>query len=116
MANKRELKKYVNRASNELAFASFLTGCSIDGTDFKRINDLIIEVNTLKIRTLYNVTFAFDKMPKDFDDKKAYRAARRRYFATAYKKLHAEFAEHYQKLVDELNAITAEATKSEKAQ
>lgn len=109
MANKRELKKYINRAVNDIAFACFITECSVSDADSKQFNKILVELSTLKNQALKAVSFAFDKSAKSFESKKAYNTAKRHYNTEAYAAFKNEFGTRLQKIVDELNELLPKA-------
>lgn len=112
MANKRQLKKNIHRACNDVAFACFITECSVMDINEEALGNLLCQVDQLESKSVKNITFSFDKTPCDFENKKEYHKARRAYYAAAYKKLCAEFTQHLQKIVDELNKHLAVQAKA----
>lgn len=103
MANKRQLKKSINYACNDLAYATFLTELASEGKGHTEFNDILTRIAELKAQSLQAASFAFDKAPKDFENRKEYNKARSAYYAKAYAKFNNEFTSRLQALVDDLN-------------
>jgi len=108
MANKRQLKKNVNYACNDVAYATFLTELASEGKDHAEFNDILTRIAELKAHSLQAASFAFDKAPKDFENRKEYHKARSAYYAKAYAKFNDEFTARLQAIVDDLNKHLAE--------
>jgi|GEM_PF-3799960 len=60
---------------------------------------------------LNNVTFVFDKLPKDFESGAAYRKARAEYFKKAFSSLREKFYDKVNALVKEMNAALPQEVK-----
>lgn len=103
MANKRNLKKQIKYVCGEVALECIITRECIEGADKKLLNDLVLEAAILQDKSLKNVTFSFDKTPKDFENKAEYNKAVKDYYHKAYSKFYKEFNKHIQEIVDSLN-------------
>ena len=104
MANKRQLKKSIHRACNDLAFACFISACSVDALENDTIDSCLTDIQRLKEQALAAASFSFDKSSSEFANRKEYNKARSKYFAEAYRKFSAEFGVRLQEIVDKINA------------
>ncbi len=93
MANKRQLKKRISYVCGEIASEILLAYYIVKDIDRAAVDKIVCDVAELQADTIARVSFSFDKVAKDFTDRKAYNAARAKYNAQAYGKLRAEFAE-----------------------
>lgn len=112
MATKRQLKKRISCVCGDLASDILLASHLFDNVNREKVDEIINEIASLQENTRAKATFAFDKTEKDFETKAAYRAARRRYNATAYAKLRKDFGEQAMSIVKQMNeAIPADIRK-----
>ena len=99
MANKRSLKKEIRYICGDIAVESMLASDMVKDIDPRKLGE-IIQINALK-----NASFAFDKTPSDFENRKAYNAARHAYFKKAYASFHTDFNKELQSIVKSMNAL-----------
>ncbi len=111
MANKRELKKEIRYVCGDLAAECLLAKNFVEGVDEKAMTEIILKIADLQISALNNVTFAFDKLPADFENGYAYRKARAAYFKTAFRSLRGKFYDKVNAIVKEMNAAVPQAVK-----
>lgn len=104
MANKRELKKEIRKVCGDIAAECLLAKYLIKGADGKALNAVINDVADLQISAVDNVTFSFDKLPHDFENRAEYNTARHTYFAKAYASLRAKFYGKVNEIVKNMNA------------
>ncbi len=76
----------------------------IPGIDQQKMNEVIFKVADLQCDTINKVTFSFDKTAASFENKKAYRDARAKYFRKAYHKLSSDFQTSVEGIVNDMNA------------
>lgn len=103
--NKRYLKKEIRAICGDLAGECIMMRELMPGVDVEAANNLIIEIAGLQVDTIRKVSFAFDKIEHDFENRKAYRQAKHAYYAAAYKKLLDDFNAAVAAVVKKLNAM-----------
>ncbi len=111
MANKRDLKKEIKYVCGDLAAECLLAKNYVKGVDAKAMKEIITKIADLQISALNNVTFVFDKLPKDFESGAAYRKARAEYFKKAFSSLREKFYDKVNALVKEMNAALPQEVK-----
>lgn len=111
MANKRQLKKSIRFICGDLAGECLLARQLMPNADKEKLNQAIIEIANLQDETLSNITFSFDKTPRDFSDKKAYNAAKYAYYHTAFSKLIDHFNDSVKQIVHLMNEALPNAQK-----
>jgi hypothetical protein len=104
MTNKRQLKKHIRYVCGELAVTLLIANAGVRGFDTGKTQDIVGKIATLQETSIAHVSICFDKIAANFDSRKAYNAARAKYFATAYAKLLNEFNNQIQEIVKEMNA------------
>jgi hypothetical protein len=72
---------------------------------------IVAKVADLQISAVNGVTFSFDKTPRSFEHRGAYRKARRAYFHQAYKAFREKFYDKVNDLVKEMNAAIPQEVK-----
>ena len=72
MANKRDLKKQVRYICGDLASECMLAADYVKGVDRTTMQKIVSEIARLQTATLANMSFAFDKVPSDFDNGATY--------------------------------------------
>ena len=107
MANKRQLKKYMNNMAANLAGETVFILNYYDGIDEAKANDVIDKIFNLLTEKINDVSVDFDKTCKDSfaGDRKAYRKARNAYYKAAYKKLYTDFTEGVSAVLKDMNAL-----------
>lgn len=103
MANKRDLKKRIKFICGDIACECIMARNFFVGVDAEKMNNNVYEVASLQTTTLKRVSFAYDKVVADFENKKAYQKAKSKYFADAYKKLHSDFNDGINAIVKLMN-------------
>jgi hypothetical protein len=111
MAKKRNLKKEIQYVCGDLAAECLLSKNFVKGVDANAMSDIITKVADLQISAVNNVTFCYDKFPRDFEHRGAYRKARRIYYHKAYNSLREKFYEKVNELVKEMNAALPQEVK-----
>ncbi len=106
MASIRKTKKDIRYACGDIAAELLIASHIIKGIDREETNKIINDIASLQIDALSKCSFDFDKSHSDFDNGKAYRAARHAYTAAAFRKLKQEMATRMQEIVDKMNAAT----------
>lgn len=109
MANKRNLKKQVRYICGELAGECIVARDFIEGIDAEKMNQVILSVADLQLKSLKNASFSFDKTPKSFATLKEYHKAERKYYHEAYKTYYTEFNKHVAEIVKSMNALLPKA-------
>ncbi len=107
MANKRQTKKYIKNICGELATECVLAMQYVPNIDTEKIRGLINEAIELQVSSLKHMTIVFDKSPRDFQNKNEYKAAKEKYFKTAYIALAKEFNAKVLEIVDGMNKAVA---------
>ena len=106
MANKRNLKKFIQYTCGDVAGECLFAKYNFEGIDPEAMDNIILELADLQSNTIDKVSVYFDKVPKTYDgDRKAYRKERRNYFAKCYSELHKEFIDGIQDIVKKMNAL-----------
>lgn len=106
MASIRKTKKDIRYACGDIAAELLIASHIVKGIDRKQTNKIINDIASLQVDSLSKCSFDFDKSHADFENAKAYRAARHAYTAAAFRKLKEEMAGRMQAIVDEMNAAT----------
>ncbi len=106
MANKRQLKKYVYAVCGDIATELLIARSIFGGYDNNKVNEIINDIAMLQESTISNISFSFDKQPKDFDNRHAYNVAAKKYHNQAFAKLIAEFNQSVEKIVKMMNEAT----------
>lgn len=104
MANKRSLKKQIRYICGDIAGESLLAKTLIPGVDKDAMTDVIVKTAELQTAALCRTNIAFDKAPKDFENKAQYRVARSRYYRQAFNKLSESFNNQILTIVKDMNA------------
>ena len=107
MANKRTLKKNIAYACGDVAGVCVFSE-KLQNADPEKVAQIIVNIASLQAATKKNVSFSFDRTPKDFDNSKAYRAARSKYFRTAYATLKKDFDESLGEIINDMNKLSKE--------
>jgi hypothetical protein len=72
MANKRVLKKQVKLVCEDLATECMFAADYIDGVEAEAMYGIVGKIANLQSTALTHISFAFDKTPKDFENRKEY--------------------------------------------
>lgn len=105
MANKRQLKKAIRYACGEMAGECFFAQEAFEGTNPEEWDKIVLNIALLQSEAINRVSVDFDKIPKDFENGKAYNKARRTYFKAVEKGLADYMKEESEKIVGEMNAL-----------
>ena len=111
MANKRQLKKAIKYACGEIAGECIVAANTLENTDVDQWDNIVINVALLQQEAVNRVSVDYDKTPSDFDNKKAYKKARRTYFKQVEKALADYMHTQTEKVVEAMNALTPKAKK-----
>lgn len=109
MAKIRNFKKAVRYLASDLASETLLATEFVKGFDRAKTPDLIEKIAKLQAGALGKTKFAFDKTPRDFENKAQYNKAKRKYYREAFEKLNATVKDEAVKIVDEMNAAMPKA-------
>lgn len=111
MANKRQLKKEIQYKCGDTA-AEIIEAMYMDDLDRGQVNLIINDIADLQVQSLAHTNFAFDKTPRDFDNRAAYNKALSEYNRRAFDRLRKDFNEGLQKIVDKMNALLTPEVKA----
>lgn len=95
----------------DIAAESLLAKNFVRGVDEKAMTDVIAKVADLQVSALRTTTFSFDKYPRDFETRDAYRKARAAYFKKAYSSLRVKFYDKVNEIVKQMNAALPQEVK-----
>lgn len=104
MASIRKTKKEIRYSCGEVASELLIVSNAINDFDQDKATEIICEIATLQVDSLSKCNFDFDKQPKDFENKKEYRKARRKYTIKAFAKLSENIGKDMQAIIDKMNA------------
>ncbi len=105
MANKRQLKKAIQYACGEMAGECYFAQNTFEHTNPEEWEDIILDIAMLQVQGIKRVSVDFDKVPKDFENRKEYNKARRTYFKAVEKALGNFMKEESEKIVGQMNAL-----------
>ena len=105
MASIRKTKKDIRYACGDIAAELLIASHIIKGFARTETHKIINDIAALQVDSLSKCSFDFDKSPSDFENGKAYRAAKHAYTAAAFRKLKEEMAARMQEIVDKMNAV-----------
>lgn len=103
MGNLRNIKKNIKLICGDIASECLVAGTFNANADEKKLSDAICQAARLQTDTIRKVSVQFDKTPKDFENKRAYRAARRKYFKQAYSALDSLFFKEVDGILAKMN-------------
>lgn len=103
MASIRKTKKNIRYACGEIASELLVASSAINDFNHEETPKIIGDIAALQVDALSKCTFAYDKAKSDFENAKAYRQAKHKYVAAAFKKLHDETSVKMQTIVDRMN-------------
>lgn len=103
LTNKRDLKKYINRMSEEVAQSILPAAVVAKVIDNEKAENILTDISMLSTKALSKINISFDKSPEAFASVKAYAAAKKAYYREAYAKLLTEFEDGIQKLIEPIN-------------
>ena len=113
MANKRILKKQVRYICGDIALECAIALETIPDVDKKIMTEAIRDIAELQTKTLNKMSYAFDKIARDYDNKKQYRKEKTVYNSTAFKKLKVKFNESVLDIVKKMNSALPKKTTQE---
>lgn len=105
MANKRKLKKQIQYICGDIAGECIMARNFVPGIDAEKMNEIVFKIAALQESSLVRVTFGYDKVATDFESAHAYKVARAKYFAAAYRTLIEDFNNGIEEIVKEMNAL-----------
>lgn len=103
LTSKRDLKKYINRVSEEVAQSVLPAAVVSKVIDDAQANDILTQISQLSTKSLSRINIAFDKSPESFDNIRAYATAKKAYYREAYAKLLADFEAGVEKIIAPIN-------------
>ena len=110
MANKRQIKKRISMVCGELASEILLAYYTVNSIERSTVEKIVSDIAELQTETLANVSFSFDKVAKDFENRAEYNKARAQYNAKAFAKLRKNFSDKILVVIKDMNAaVPAEA-------
>ena len=104
MAKKRNLKKEIRYICGDVALEAILTAEYIPHANISKLNELVTRIADFQDHAVRNVTFTFDKAPRDFENRALYRRARKAYYDAAFTKFRDDFNNQLAEIVKELNS------------
>lgn len=111
MANKRNLKKAIRFACGDMAGECIFAENTIEGTDVAAWDQIILDIALLQEEAVNRVSVSFDKVPRDFENKKDYNKARRTYFKAVEKALAEYMNTETEQIVAAMNALLPKGKK-----
>ena len=102
--NKRDIKKSIIYTCGEIASEAAFTGAVMNGGDIELMSQAIIDAAKLQSKSLTKVSVAFDRQPKDFENRKEYNKARKAYNKKAFAALTEEFNEKLLEIIKKMNS------------
>ncbi len=109
MANRRNLKKSIRYACGDIAGECIFAETNAENVD--KWDNIIINVALLQEEAIKRLSVPFDKTPKDFENKKEYRKARRAHFKQVEKALTEYMHTETKKVIEEMNALASQTEK-----
>lgn len=109
MANKRQLKKQVRYICGDIAAECALAKYVVEGINREAMNETLCEIAALQEATLSRINVTFDKLPKDFENLKAYNKAKHEFTLKAFESINSEFSKGIQELVKKMNSALPNA-------
>lgn len=104
MSSIRRTKKDIRYACGDLAAELLIASHAIKDFNRDETPNIINDIASLQVDSLSKCKFAFDKVKSDFEDGKAYRIAKNKYAAAAFRKLKEEMSTRMQEIVGKMNA------------
>ena len=104
MANKRDLKKQIKIICEDIATECMFAADYVKDVDAETMYGIVGKIANLHQTALSHASFAFDKVPADFESMREYHKARASYFKKAYSSLRDKFNSHVQDIVKKMNA------------
>lgn len=111
MSSKRTLKKNVRYVCGDLAAECILAKTHIEGIDETTMNNIVIKIAQLQESTLSKISFCFDKVSKDFENKSEFKHQKSEYMKTAYRSLKSDFNKKILEIVKEMNIALPQSQK-----
>ncbi len=105
MANKRQLKKAICRACGQMAGESLMAQAATNFDNAEKWDEIVIDAALLQVSGLKKTNSKFEQRPKDFENGRAYKKARRAFFKANEKELAAMMHSETQKIVEKMNAL-----------
>ena len=105
MSSKRQLKKRINAICSDLANDIQHAAYLYPSMDEEKALAVLADIAALKIDSLSKVSFAFDKVRRDFASEHEYHKALHAYKAAAYARLRKEFADKTYEIVKRMNEL-----------
>ena len=113
MANKRQLKKFIENTCGAVAAETVLSAAVFPEINRDAVNDIVNDALALQTQSLSRINVSFDKSERDFDNRAAYNKARHAYYTAAYKALLNEFDAKIVELVGKMNAALPQSVRDQ---
>lgn len=113
MANKRQLKKFIENSCGAVAAEMILSAAAFPEIDRKAVGEVVNDAMALQAQSLSRINVSFDKSQRDFDNRAQYNKARHEYYAAAYRALLNDFDEQLITIVTKMNAAMPESVRQE---
>lgn len=104
MANKRDLKKVINNVCADIATECLIAAKYVKGVEPEKMDEIVGKLADLQAGALSSISFAFDKVPSEFENMREYNKAKSAYFRKAYNSLREKFSARIHEIVKEMNA------------
>lgn len=99
------MKKAIQNACGEMAGECFFAQNTFENTNPEDWDNIILDIAVLQAQAVKRVSVDFDKVPKDFENGKEYKKARRAYFKAVEKALGNFMRDESEKIVAQMNAL-----------
>jgi len=105
MANKRQIKKAIQRACDDIAGECIFAESAFGENKLDEWDSIIVDVNLLQQEAINRVSNRFDKKVKDFANRKEYNKARRAFFKQCEKELGEYFRAEVNNIAKRMNEL-----------
>lgn len=105
MANKRDFKKAIRFACGGIVGECINASDLFPGTKVEEWDQVIINTALLQRESERNVGVKFDKKPNEFENRKAYKQARRKFYKDLEKAISDNFKTQVEDIVKQMNAL-----------
>lgn len=113
MANKREIKKYVNALGATICESMMSAYYNIKGVDREAISQAMTKVIAAIGAAKAHSNIFFDKNEKDFADKKTYLTEKRKFFKALFRKIVDDYNNEIEAAMKQFNAAIPEEVKKQ---
>lgn len=113
MANKRNTKRNIHYACGEIAAECIFAQETFAQDNIQKWDDIIIRLALLQQDAIKRISVDFDKLPKDFENRRLYNKSRRSYFKAMNNALKDFMHNEMEKIIADMNALVPKAKKAE---